>query len=95
MAKIDDIETMLKAFINSMSAFKQDVFKRFDDLDKKLTGRIDSVEQKLSKRIDGVEKRLDKIGLQLAYLDDDAPTREEFNGLEKRIHKLEAAPAAS
>lgn len=36
-----------------------------------------------------VHKRLDKQGQQLAYLDDDAPTREEHDGLVKRVEKLE------
>lgn len=34
-------------------------------------------------------ERLDKQGKQLAYLDDDAPTREEYDGLVKRVEKVE------
>ena len=89
MAKIDDIETMLKALINNISTFKQEVFKRFDEIDK----RFENLETRLNKRIDGVENRLDNIGKQLAYLEDDAPTREEFDGLEKRVGKLERKPS--
>ena len=33
--------------------------------------------------------RLDKQGKQLAYLEDDAPTREEYDGLTKRVEKIE------
>jgi hypothetical protein len=36
-------------------------------------------------------RRLDKQGTQLAYLDDDAPTREEQNQLVKRVEKIEKA----
>jgi len=34
-------------------------------------------------------ERIDKLGLQIANLEDDAPTIEEFDGLEKRVNKLE------
>lgn len=34
-------------------------------------------------------ERLAKQGKQLAYLDDDAPTREEHDGLVKRVEKIE------
>jgi hypothetical protein len=34
-------------------------------------------------------ERLDKQGQQLAFLDDDAPTREEHDSLVKRVEKIE------
>lgn len=34
-------------------------------------------------------ERLDKLGLELAKLQDDSPTIEEFDNLEKRVEKLE------
>ncbi len=37
----------------------------------------------------GVNERLDKQGKQLAYLEDDAPTRKEHDGLRKRVEKIE------
>jgi len=33
-------------------------------------------------------------GLQVAYLEDDAPTREEHDGLEKRLKRVERKVAA-
>lgn len=33
--------------------------------------------------------RLDNLGKQLAYLDDDAPTRDEHDRLVKRVEKVE------
>jgi hypothetical protein len=36
-----------------------------------------------------VNKRLDKLSRPLAYLEDDAPTVEDFEKLEKRVSKLE------
>ncbi len=91
MAKIDDIEKMLRALINSVSGFKQEflsfrkeVLQRFDETDEKMDG----VEKRLTKRIDN-------IGKQLAYLEDDAPTREEFSKLEKRVDKVEKLTQAA
>ena len=43
---------------------------------------VKSLDQKLTKRID-------TLGKDLAILDDDAPTREEFDILGKRITTLE------
>jgi len=65
-------------------------------LEKKLTGRIDGVEKRLSKEIKEVKeetkkngKRIDMLGKQLAELDDDAPTGDEFKALEKKVEGLE------
>ncbi|EKD90833.1 MAG: hypothetical protein ACD_30C00081G0004 [uncultured bacterium] len=87
---MNDIQKMLRAIINGQSAFRQEVLSRINNLDLKidklgerLEGKIDSIEAKLT-------KRLDIIGKQLAYLEDDAPTREEFNNLEKRVGKIES-----
>ena len=78
---MNDIQKMLRAIINGQSAFRQEVLSRINNLDLKidklgerLEGKIDSIEAKLT-------KRLDIIGKQLAYLEDDAPTREAFNNL--------------
>lgn len=38
--------------------------------------------------------RIDKLGMELAELADDAPTVEEFNGLEKRVGRLEKQTAS-
>ena len=32
--------------------------------------------------------KIDKLGRQLAYLEDDTPTREEFDHLGKRVDKI-------
>ncbi len=39
------------------------------------------------KRFDKVDERIDKLGLQIAKLEDDAPTIEQFDGLEKRVER--------
>lgn len=75
---MDNTTKMLQAIINGLAAFKQEVLTRFDKTDQK----IDKVEKNLTKRID-------KLGRQLAYLEDDTPTREEFDNLEKRVDTLD------
>lgn len=87
MAKSDDTQQMLRAIINGQSSFRQEVLSKFDKLDQKfngLDGKIDQVEKRLTERID-------KLGKQLAYLEDDTPTREEFDKLETRVDKIEQA----
>lgn len=41
------------------------------------------------KRFDKVDKRIDNLGEQIAQLEDDAPTIKEFDGLAKKVEKLE------
>lgn len=86
---MDDTHKMLRAIINGQSAMKQELVMTIRGVEKRLGNRIDGVEN----IIDGVEKRLteriDKIGLAEAELEDDTPTREEFDGLEKRVSEVE------
>jgi hypothetical protein len=91
---MDETKKMLSAIINGQSSMKSELLTKIDKVDKKITGGIDSLDTK----IDGVEKRLteriDKIGFAVARLEDDAPTRDEFDGLEKRVSKVEHKIAA-
>ena len=98
---MDDTKKMLTAIINGQSAMKEELLNRIDKLERKVDGNHES----LSKKIDGVDarltevetnltKRIDKIGLQLARLEDDTPTREEFDGLDSRVTTLEQANAS-
>ena len=86
---MDDVKKMFRTFVNGQSALKTEILTKIDDLDIKLSGKIDS----LDKKIDGVEerltKRIDKIGKSVAYLEDDTPTWEEHDKLEKRVTKVE------
>ncbi len=46
--------------------------------------------KKMINDLDGrLTERIDALGKQLNVLDEDAPTREEHNKLEKRVGKLE------
>jgi hypothetical protein len=76
---------ILQMILDTVSAFRRQVTAEFVEVRKdikKLDEKIDGVEQRLTKRID-------KLGNQLAYLEDDTPTREEFDSLEDRVVKVE------
>jgi chromosome segregation ATPase len=95
---MDDTQKMLRAIINGQSAMKSELLTKIESVDNK----VDSLDKKvndLDKKIDKVEKnltgRIDKIGLQLANLEDDAPTRDEHDDLEKRVEKVEQTIASA
>lgn len=67
---MNDTQKMLQAIINGQSTLKQELLSKIDKVDKKVDGldvKLDKVEKNLTERID-------KLGKQLAYLEDDAPT---------------------
>ncbi|MBI2019395.1 hypothetical protein HYS95_01855 [Candidatus Daviesbacteria bacterium] len=83
---------MLQAILNGQSATNQ----RIDKLDKKvdalrieLKTDIKEVEKELTSAEKRLTKRIDKLGKSLAYLEDDVPTKEEHDELEKGVEKLE------
>lgn len=86
---MDDTKKMLRAIINGQSSMKSELLTKIDKVDKKLTGRVDGLGKKVDIGFRKVNNRIDKLGKSLAYLEDDAPTRDEFDGLEKRVVKVE------
>lgn len=89
---MDDTQKMLQAIIHGQNALKQELGSKIDKLGKKLDGlenRIDGVEERIDRVEKNLTKRIDRIGKQLSYLEDDAPTREEFENLASRVNKLE------
>ena len=86
---MDDTQKMLQAIINGQSSSKIEILSKIDKLDGKLSGRIDGLEGRIDKVEKNLTTRIDKVGRQLAYLEDDTPTREEYDKLEKRVNKLE------
>lgn len=77
---------MLQAIIAGQKALEERLGVK---IEKEIKGvRKDVQEVKVQVIKNG--KRLDRIGLQLARLEDDAPTIEEFDNLEKRVTKIEA-----
>ncbi len=82
---MNDIQKMFQAIINGQSAFRQEVLGKINKLERK----VDKGFEEVNRRIDGTHERIDKIGKSLAYLEDDTPTRDEYDQLENRVGKLE------
>lgn len=91
---MDDVKQMFRKIINGQSAMKSELLGRIDKVDKKLTSRIDGIDGKMTMMEKNLTARIDKIGLQVARLEDDAPTIEEFDKLEKRVTKVEQKVAS-
>ena len=56
---------------------------------------IKEVKEEAKKTEERLTGRINKLGMQLAILEDDTPTIDEFDGLEKRVTKLEQPQFAS
>lgn len=87
---------MLQAILSGQSALKQElsgkidkVDQKVDRLDSKLSNKAEGLENKLDKVEKNLTNRIDRLGKQLAYLEDDAPTREEYDNLVGRVDKIE------
>ena len=50
---------------------------------------VGNVRSEMKEGFKNVNKRLDVIGKSVAFLEDDTPTREEHEKLEKRVTKIE------
>ncbi|MBI2337768.1 hypothetical protein HYU95_01160 [Candidatus Daviesbacteria bacterium] len=87
---MNDTNKMLQAILNGQNALKQELISRIDKVDLK----VDKVGKKLDRVEKNLTKRIDRLGKQLAYLDDDTPTREEFDDLEKRVDEIERGHSA-
>lgn len=89
---MDDTQKMLKAIINGQSSLKEDLLKQIKKVDEEVGGlknEVNGLRRELRSGLKSVNQRIDKLGGQLAYLEDDAPTREEFDGLIERVDNLE------
>jgi len=60
----------------------------------KIDEKVDSGFRDIKKEVINNRKRIDRLGLGLAGLQDDAPTIEEFDNLEKRVGKFEKTIAS-
>lgn len=65
---------ILQSILDTVISIRKD-FKRLED--------------KMDKGFEEVNKRIDTLSKDLAYLEDDSPTREEYGNLEKRVRKIE------
>ena len=92
---MNDTQKMLQAIIHGQNALKQELSTKIDKVEQKLGGKIDSLGVKLNHVDKNLTDRIDRIGKQLAYLEDDTPTREEFDNLENRVDKIEGKTSAA
>ncbi len=69
---------MLQAIASSIALLRQEMKNGFKD-----------VNERMKNGFKDVNERVDRLGGDIAYLEDDAPTREEHDELEKRVTKLE------
>ena len=89
---MDDTKSMLRAIINGQSAMKSELLGEISKVDRKvdkLDQKVDNVREDLRGLEVKLTKRIDKIGLQVASLEDDTPTREEVDDLDSRVKNLE------
>lgn len=81
-----DLNTkMLQTLIDGQASIRSLINDKVGSLKKdieRLDIKIDNVEDRLTARID-------KLGLQIAQLEDDAPTREELEVIDTRLKKVE------
>jgi uncharacterized coiled-coil DUF342 family protein len=86
--KLGEHDKLFRAVINGQSAMKAELLKKIDSVEQRLESKMDVGFAKLT-------RRLDWRGMQLAELDEEAPTREEFCELAGRVEKLESGSIVS
>ncbi len=91
---MDDTRKMLRVIINGQSAMKSQLLGEINKLRKETSKGFEDHGKEMRDGFKKVNERLDKQGKSLAYLEDDTPTIEEFDKLEKRVGKLEQKAVA-
>jgi len=86
---MDDTKKMLQTIIYGQSAMKSELLGEIQKLDRKIELKTDGLKNEMKEGFKKLTARVDKIGSQIARLEDDAPTVEEFDKLDKRVTKLE------
>jgi len=86
---MDDTKKMFRAIINGQSSMKSELLQKIGVVDKK----VDKLDEKIGKVEKNLTERIDKIGLQVARVEDDTPTRDEFDDLEVKVKKVEQKTA--
>jgi hypothetical protein len=93
-----DTQKMLRAIINGQSALKQEVLAEVGKLRKEMQLGFEKVDIRfgeLEKKVEKNGTRIDKLGISLASLEDDAPTRSEFRKLQKKVSRIELKIASA
>ena len=89
LTTMDDTKKMFQTIINGQSAMKSELLGEIQKIEKKLSSDIGNLRKETKEGFEKLTERVDKIGLQVARLEDDSPTREEHDKLKKRVGKLE------
>ena len=86
-----DLNTkMLQALISGQSALQENLLAEIKKVRTEIIVEIDTrIDAKLKRLESRLTTRIDRLGLQLARLEDDTPTREEHDQLKKRVLKVE------
>jgi heterodisulfide reductase subunit C len=90
--KLTEIEKTLRAIANRQSSISEDILKSKKEVlqeVKKVDNKVIKLDGEVKQGFKKVHERLDKIGLQVAYNEDETPSRDEHDALEKRVTKLE------
>ena len=82
---MDDTRKMFRTIINGQSAMKSELLTEINKHRQETSKGFENVNKKIDEVNKGLTKRIDKLGASLAYLEDDAPTREEFEALEQKV----------
>ncbi len=61
----------------------------------RLENKVDTGFGEVKLELEKVDKRIDRVGMELAELQDDAPTMREYKSLEKRVSRLEKSSLTS
>lgn len=94
---MNDSQELFRKVANAISASKSVVLGEIKKVDGKVEGldkKVDMVREDMVGLENRLTKRIDKIGLNLARLEDDTPTLEEFDKLEGRVTKVEEKVAS-
>jgi hypothetical protein len=74
---MDDVKKMFRTIVNGQTALKLELLGEFG----KTNNEVRLLKKEMREGFKQVNRRLDKQGKSLVYLEDDAPTTEEFNKL--------------
>ena len=86
---MDDTKKMLRVIINGQSVMKSELLGEINKLRKETNKGFEEVDKKMTTLEKNLTNRIDRLGKSIAYLEDDTPTREEYDSLEKRVSKVE------
>lgn len=76
---------ILQAILDGQTGLKKDI----QEVRRGVKEVVKEVKEEVKKTEGRLTARIDKLGLQVASLEDDAPTNDEFDVLTKRVSKLE------